>query len=375
MNPDPQTGKLAASRRLPQAGDLAPHASALAPAPSPQPRFCFPPFRYRHATRPFAKPMFSADLLAANLLSPMVLAFALGMVAMSLRSDLEIPASMHSAMSIFLLLAIGLKGGKAIALSDPSTLVIPILVTIAAGIVVTLLAYAALRRLVGLSTVDAAAVAAHYGSVSAVTFIAARDVAERVLGPTEGLLVALVVALEIPAIVVGLWLGQRKGGGRLWVSLREVLTGRTMMLLGGGLLIGVLAGPERAARVEPLFVGLFDGVLMLFLLDLGMAAARRLRDVRRVGVRLVAFAMLMPVVAGTLGVFVAHGIGFSAASSAVFGAMLASASYIAAPAAVRLGLPEANPSLYLTAALGMTFPFNLAIGIPIYLAAARWLAS
>jgi hypothetical protein len=318
--------------------------------------------------------MFSTELLAANLLSPMVLAFALGMLATGLRSDLEIPAAMHSAMSIFLLLAIGLKGGKAVALADPSSLLTPILVTIAAGVFTTLLAYAALRRLVGLTVVDAAAVAAHYGSVSAVTFIAARDLAERVIGPTDGLLVALVVALEIPAIVVGLWLGQRKAGGRLWESLREVLTGRTMMLLGGGLLIGVLAGPERMGRVQPLFVDLFDGVLMLFLLDLGMAAARRLRDVRRVGVRLLAFAVLMPVVAGTFGVFVAYAMGFAAASSAVFGAMLASASYIAAPAAVRLGLPEANPSLYLTAALGMTFPFNLAIGIPIYLAVARWLA-
>jgi hypothetical protein len=279
---------------------------------------------------------------------------------------------MHSAMSIFLLLAIGLKGGTALSGVAPGALVVPLLTTIGSGIAVTLLAFVALRRLVGLSTVDAAAVAAHYGSVSAVTFIAARDVAERALGPTDGLLVALVVALEIPAIVVGLWLGQRKGGGRLWISLREVLTGRTMMLLGGGLLIGVLAGPERTARVQPLFVGLFDGILMLFLLDLGMAAARRLRDVGRVGWRLVGFAIAMPLVAGIGGVAIGVAIGFTPASAAVFGAMLASASYIAAPAAVRLGLPEANPSLYLTAALGMTFPFNLAIGIPIYLAAARW---
>lgn len=318
--------------------------------------------------------MFSSELLAANLLSPMVLAFGLGVLAMVLRSDLEIPAAMHSAMSTFLLLAIGLKGGTALAQVGLAELVLPLLATILGGIGVTLVAYAALRRLVGLGPVDAAAVAAHYGSVSAVTFIAAREVAERALGPTSGMLVALVVALEIPAIVVGLWLGQRRTGGNLGGSLREVLTGRTMMLLGGGLLIGVLSGPERVARVQPLFVGLFDGILMLFLLDLGMAAARRLREVHRVGVRLVGFALTMPLLAGLAGVVIGGLVGFDPASAAVFGAMLASASYIAAPAAVRLGLPEANPSLYLTAALGITFPFNLAIGIPIYLAAASWLS-
>lgn len=319
----------------------------------------------------------TTELLSANLLSPMLLAFVLGAIASLLRSDLEIPPALHASLSLYLLLAIGLKGGVAVAQAPAGALLGPVLVTIAAGIATTFLVYAVLRKMVGLTRVDAAAVAAHYGSVSAVTFIAARDLAISNFGAVEGYLVALVVALEIPAIILGLWLGQ--GGfrerDRLWLSMREVLTGRTMILLGGGLLIGAIAGPERTERVQPLFVTLFDGVLMLFLLDLGMAAARRLRDVGKVGWRFVAFAFVVPLVHGVLGAGLGTWMGFSVGGAAVFGAMLASASYIAAPAAVRLGLPQANPSLYLTAALGLTFPFNLAIGIPIYLAAARYWGS
>lgn len=319
--------------------------------------------------------MLSSELLAANLLSPMVLAFALGMLATVIRSDLEIPPALHTSLSLFLLLAIGLKGGMAIAQSASGTLLIPLLGTVAAGFVTTGLAYGVLRKLVQLKRVDAAAVAAHYGSVSAVTFIAARDVATRSVGEVEGLMVALLVALELPAILFGLWLGQRGGHeSRLWLSLREVLTGRTMLLLGGGLLIGWIAGPERTARVTPLFVNLFDGVLMLFLLDLGMAAARRLRDLRKVGWPFIAFALLLPIAHGVAGAWLGTTLGLSVGGAAVFGAMLASASYIAAPAAVRTGLPEANPSLYLTASLGITFPLNLSIGIPLYLAAARYFA-
>ena len=319
--------------------------------------------------------VFSSELLAANLLSPMVLAFALGMLATVIRSDLDIPPALHTSLSLFLLLAIGLKGGMAIAQSASGTLLIPLVGTVAAGFVTTGLAYLVLRKLVRLKRVDAAAVAAHYGSVSAVTFIAAREVATRSVGEVEGLMVALLVALELPAILFGLWLGQRGGHeSRLWLSLREVLTGRTMLLLGGGLLIGWIAGPERTARVTPLFVNLFDGVLMLFLLDLGMAAARRLRDLRKVGWPFIAFALLMPMVHGIAGAWLGTALGLSVGGAAVFGAMLASASYIAAPAAVRTGLPEANPSLYLTASLGITFPLNLSIGIPLYLAAARYFA-
>jgi hypothetical protein len=268
-----------------------------------------------------------------------------------------------------------------VAQSNPADLVVPVLVTLVAGAATTLVAFGLLLRFVKLRRVDAAAVAAHYGSVSAVTFIAARDLAQRSLGDVDGVLVALVVALEMPAILIGLWLGLTQTAGstlvardRLWSSIREVLTGRSMLLLGGGLLIGIVAGPERTARVAPLYVNLFDGVLMLFLLELGMTAARRLRDVRQSGWRFVAFALVLPLVHGVAGTLLGGAIGFAPSSAAVFGAMLASASYIAAPAAVRLGLPDANPSLYLTASLGLTFPLNLALGIPLYLTVAQtWL--
>jgi uncharacterized protein len=319
--------------------------------------------------------MINTELLVSNLLSPIVMAFALGVVASLLRSDLEVPAPMHKAMSLYLLFAIGLKGGVALSNLQFSTLLLPVLVTIVAGVLTTVAAYFALRTWVGLRVIDAAAVAAHYGSVSAVTFIAARELALQVYGKVDDVLVALVVVLEIPAILIGLLLGQRQsqGGERLWHTLREVLTGRTVILLGGGLVIGTVAGTDGSARITPFFFTLFEGVLVLFLLDLGMAAAKRLGDVREVGWRFVVFSMLVPLAHGALGVGVGTWLGFGPGGAAVFGAMLASASYIAAPAAVRMGLPEANPSLYLTAALGLTFPFNLAIGIPLYLALAETL--
>lgn len=320
--------------------------------------------------------MFDPQLLAANLLSPMVLAFGLGVAATWLRSDLEVPQALHQSLSIFLLLAIGLKGGVAVSRTGAGELLLPLLVTVAAGCATTATSYWVARHFVRLSRVDAAALAAHFGCVSAVTFIAARDFAARAAGEAEGMLVALLVALEVPAILLGLALGLRERGGRgsIGPALREVATGKTMLLLGGGLLIGWISGEERSARVAPLFVTLFDGVLMLFLLDLGMAAARRMGDVRKVGWRLVAFSMLVPVVHGVAGAWIGSLVGLSLAGAAVFGAMLASASYIAAPAAIRTGLPQANPSLYLTAALGIAFPFNLALGIPLYFAAARLFA-
>jgi uncharacterized protein len=322
-----------------------------------------------------------ADIIASNLLSPIVLAFALGVLAALVKSDLEFPEALYHALTIYLLLAIGLKGGIALAATPLATIALPLLATVVLGVVTPLIAFAVLRWIGSIDNVNAAAIAAHYGSVSAVTFLAAQSFAQNIGEVVEGYLPALVAVLEVPAIVVALLLVGRRteaaaaavGGGR-GAALREVLTGRSIILLVGGVVIGYMADPQALAGVEPFFIGLFPGALTLFLLELGMVAARRMRDLRRVGPFLLGFGILMPIVHGFLGTWVGQLVGMSTGGSAILGTMVASASYIAAPAAVRVALPQANPAFYLTAALGVTFPFNLTLGIPLYFAFARWIA-
>ena len=314
----------------------------------------------------------SLDLLTANLLSPVVLAFALGMIARGLRSDLEIPSAIQSYLSIFLLLAIGLKGGVALHQGAPDNLWLLLGVTILAGIATAATAYLLARTWLRDDALQAGAIAAHYGSVSAVTFIAAQQFVERTGGEAPGVLVALVVALEIPAILLGI--GLARGGGRpSWHQVREVLTGRTAMLLIGGLAIGAIAGQDGVKAVDAMYFQLFQGMLMLFMLDMGLVAASQLRQLTRGVGRLVVFATLLPLVHGLAGTAIGHAVGLGVAGATVFGAMLASASYIAAPASVRASLPEADAGRCITASLGLTFPFNLALGIPSYAAFARWL--
>ena len=316
------------------------------------------------------------EILTASLLSPVVLAFLLGAIAALIKSDLEIPDALYQALSIYLLFAIGLKGGVALSETPLTEVWRPVLATLALGVLTPLTAYTVLRRLGKFDVVNAAALAAHYGSVSAVTFIAAQSVALAAGVPAEGFLPALVAVLEVPAILVGLLIAYA-GGGRAgsWQSaLREVVVGRSIVLMVGGMVIGWIAGTEGTAKVAPFFVAGFQGALTLFLLDMGITAAKRLKDLRQVGPFLVAFGVIMPILHGALGVWAGTAAGLGVGGAAVLGAMVASASYIAAPAAVRVGLPEANPAFYLTASLGITFPFNLTIGIPLYIALARALA-
>ena len=316
-----------------------------------------------------------SDILLASLLSPVVLAFVLGALAVAVRSDLEIPEPLYQSLSIYLLLAIGLKGGMALSETPLAAVALPAAVTLALGLVTPLTSYGVLRHFGGFDRVNAAALAAHYGSVSVVTFIAAQTVATYAGAPPEAFMSALVAVLEVPAILVGLMIAHAGGGraGSWQKALREVVTGRSIVLLVGGMVIGAVAGTDGMAPVVPFFVVGFQGALVLFLLDMGMVAARRLRDLRRVGPFLVAFGVLMPLAHGALGVWAGGVAGLSVGGAAVLGAMVSSASYIAAPAAVRVGLPEANPAYYLTASLGVTFPFNLTVGIPLYLALATWL--
>ncbi|WP_117238269.1 sodium-dependent bicarbonate transport family permease [Thermus sediminis] len=314
--------------------------------------------------------MDALELFRLNLLSPMVLAFFLGVASRLIRSDLAFPEAMYTALSLYLLFAIGLKGGVELSKTPLGLLLLPLLATLFLGLFRPLSGYLLARRLLRVGRADAGALAAHYGSVSAVTFLAALTFVQAVGGRPEGFLPTLVALLEVPGIVLALLVAKR-GGGDLREAVHEVLTGKSVVLLLGGLLVGALSGEAGMERVKPFFVDPFYGVLTLFLLDLGMVAASRLSTLKGVGPRLVLYGAGLALFHGALGVYLGHLAGLSVDGATVFGAMAASASYIAAPAAVRLALPEANPSLYLAASLAVTFPFNLILGIPLYHALAQ----
>ncbi len=316
--------------------------------------------------------METLDLLRLNLLSPMILAFALGVLARLLKSDLAFPEALYTALSIYLLFAIGLKGGVEVAETPLTVLLLPTLATLLLALFRPLLGYALARGFLKVDRLNAAALAAHYGSVSAVTFLAAFTFARAAGQSPEGFMPALVALLEVPGIVLALALA-RRGEVGLGPVFREALTGKSVFLLLGGFLVGAVSGEAGMERVKAFFVDPFYGALTLFLLDLGMVAASRLADLRKVGFRLVLYGTLLPLLHGAIGVCLGHLAGLSVGGSMVLGAMAASASYIAAPAAVRMAIPEANPSLYLGASLAVTFPFNLVLGIPIYYALAVWM--
>jgi len=295
----------------------------------------------------------------------MVLAFALGMVAVLLKSDLTLPPGIYNALSIYLLFSIGLKGGVALSEASFRELWAPALATLGLGVVTALTSFFSALKLGKLDRANAASLAAHYGSVSAVTFIAAQSFAQAQNIPTEGYLPALVAVLEIPAILLALMLAGSRDGGSFGKLVHELLTGKTILLLLGGIVIGTLAAKEGFEQVRPMFGDLFKGALTFFLLEMGLLAAQRLRDLGRRWLFLTMFGVTMPLVNGALGVCAGTLAGMSPGGAGVLGSMAASASYIAAPAAVRVALPQANVSVSLSAALAITFPFNLAFGIPL----------
>ncbi len=307
------------------------------------------------------------EVALQNLTSPPVLAFALGLLAVAVKSDLRLPESVYQALSIYLLLGIGIKGGVALSQSSFDEIWLPIIGALLLGLLTPWLAFKFLGFATKLDTVNRGAVAAHYGSTSLVTFTAALIFLEAQQVSVEGYVTTLLAIMEIPGIIVGLMLAS-KGLGRAvnWKdSLTEVLTARSIVLLAGGLFLGLVTGTSGYARIEPFFGALFTGVLTLFLLEMGIVAGRRIPDIKSAGIGLIGVSIAFPIIAGSLGVLTGHLTGMGIGGSAVLGVLTASASYIAAPAAVRLALPEASPGIYLTASLGITFPFNLIVGIPL----------
>ncbi|MDP1715036.1 MAG: sodium-dependent bicarbonate transport family permease [Anaerolineales bacterium] len=322
------------------------------------------------------------ELITSNLLTPMVLCYVLGLIAGRLGSDLRIPNQLYESITIYLLLAIGFKGGVEIAQTGLASLLLPGLFSVTLGIMIPLYVYPLLRRLGRLSRADSASIAAHYGSVSAVTFAAALTMLETLHIPYNGFMNALLALMESPAIIVGVILAGRaqtlenksETAAIDWrFLLREALLSKSVLLLLGGLAIGVLSGENGMKATQAFFVAPFKGVLSLFLLELGISTAERLNDLRRAGVFLTAFGIILPIFNGALGVGTGWLAGLNLGGATLLGVLAASASYIAAPAAMRVAVPSANPSLSLTAVLGVTFPFNITLGLPLYLGMARWL--
>jgi hypothetical protein len=306
-------------------------------------------------------------------LDPVVLFFVFGLVAGLLKSELKLPAALYETLSIILLLAIGLHGGVELAEQASVQLLGQAGLVLLLGIGLPLLAFVLLRGL-RFDRVNAAAVAAHYGSVSAGTFavVVAFLVSRQI--SFESYMPLFVAILEIPAILVGILLAKGVSRGTDWKELgREIFLGKSIMLLLGGLVIGAVAGKEAIKPLEPLYTSMFKPVLAFFLLEMGLIASSQLGALRQFGLRLATFALLMPLLGALIGALLARFMGLSLGGTAMLATLAASASYIAVPAALRLALPEANPSLSLTASLGITFPFNILIGIPLYLALAEQL--
>ncbi len=318
--------------------------------------------------------MILSSILVDNILTAPVIAFVVALLATLLRFDVRIPESLYSILSTYLLLAIGIKGGKALVVSSPSELWKPLIAATAIGVITPIIAYFLFQKLAGLNVTNSAALAAHYGSVSAVTFTVLLSTLESHQISYEGFVSGLLAILEIVGIVVALFLAQHFSGSTNWKSgLSEVIRGKSITYLATGLLIGGIVGPDRLAPTDTLFVGLFSGALTLFLVELGAVAAQRMREFKDAGARVIVLGIVLPIVNGSLGAVLGAFAGLSTGGVAVMATLAASASYIAAPAAIRIALPNASPGIYVTASLGITFPFNLIIGIPIYIEIAKYL--
>lgn len=320
------------------------------------------------------------DLLITNLLQPIVLAFLLGTLAGAIKSELELPEAVIKLLAIYLLFSLGITGGRELAKADFDSIWSISGVTVLMTFGIPTLAYVITRRLGKMDISNSAAIAAHYGSVSTATFFASMSFATAMGTPAEGYLAAAVAFMEfgviyslvIARVAMGKADGKQIQAADLFLS---VIRGRGILLLVGGMIIGMIATDKQWQQISPFYEGLFRGMLMLFLLEMGMTAARQIKAFREVGAFMAGFGILMPIIHGIIGVSLASFAGLSVGGAFVFGAICASASFIDAPAACRASLPQANPGIYLTSSLGVTLPFNLLVGLPLYYQYAKWLAT
>ena len=308
------------------------------------------------------------SIAEANLTSVGVLGFIFGFAASRVKSDVRVPDAIYQFLSIYLLFGIGLKGGHSLKSTPLADLVVPALATLACGVLIPLLAFTFLKLARGLNNVDRGSIAAHYGSTSLVTFSAAILFLESNSIFVEGFAPALLTIMEIPGLIVGIFLASRSLTAKVgWAeTMREVLLGKTVLLLIGGLAIGFITSNQGYEKVSPFFVDLLSGFLVLFLIHLGYLAGSSFAEIKSVGRPLVIFAVLFPILSGAIGVSAGSLIGLSIGGATMLGVLSASASYIAAPAAVSVALPQASKTIALMSSIGITFPFNLILGIPIY---------
>ncbi len=315
------------------------------------------------------------QILISNLTNPTLLFFLLGIFAAIVKSDLEIPPGSVKFISLYLLFAIGFKGGQELA---HSTFSVEILYSLLFGVVVAsvipIYTFFILKR--RLSVSDAAAVAAAYGSVSAVTFVAATSFLEAQKVEFGGEMVAVMALMESPAIIVGVILMMRytsgpSGEGRLKNIFQHSFTNGSVLMVLGSLFIGIIADSKQAEGIKPFTTDIFKGFLAIFLLEMGMVTAKRFAAFRKYGLFVTGFALVIPAINGCI-VAVASGlITQNVGNRFIFAILAASASYIAVPAAMRLAAPKADPGLYLPMALGLTFPFNITVGLPLYYAIVK----
>ena len=315
-----------------------------------------------------------------GLLDPTILFFIFGLIAGLSKSNLEIPPAISKFLSLYLLMALGLKGGFALAKSGMNeSILISLACAVGLAVVIPLLSFWLLRRIV--SAFDAAAVAATYGSVSAVTFITATQILEATQIGFGGHMAAAMALMESPAIILAVLFANKvrqeqktqtqTNNVKLSSLLHESLTDGAQLLLLGSLLIGILSGEQGQAMMKPFSVDLFKGLLAFFLLDMGLTAARNLPGLKGQSVLVFVYALLAPMVHASLAFILAKFFGLALGDTVLLMVLAASASYIAVPAVVRYSIPEANPSLYIGMSLGITFPFNIVIGIPSYLKIAQ----
>ena len=333
-----------------------------------------------------------------NLLDPALLFFLCGVIAGAVRSNLEIPPAITRFLALYLLMSLGLKGGFALAKSGLTPdVAIGLVCAVVLAVAVPALGFLVLRRLV--APFDAVAIAATYGSVSAVTFITATQYLEGHRVDYGGHMAAAMALMESPAIVMGLLATQvlrqrstaaatgavemtgggaalaRHGGPSLSIAhvLRESFTDGAQLLLLGSMAVGLLSGEAGKAAMQPFSGDLFKGMLSFFLLDMGLLTARNAAQLRDKARGLLAYGVIAPPLHAALALALAFAVGMSAGNGALLAVLAASASYIAVPAVLRHAVPEANPALYFGMSLGLTFPFNILIGIPLYTGAASWL--
>lgn len=322
----------------------------------------------------------SSELILATLLSPIVLFFVLGLIAALMRSQMSVPESFAKGLAIYLMMAIGLKGGVEMSKTALTPEIFAVAgVALGLSFALPFMAYFLLRLTSKMTKIDAAATAGHYGSISIVTFVVATQALQLTGIVTSGYMVAMAALMEVPAIMSALLLARRGvikeadvAGSEKGELFREVFLNASVVVLVGALLIGWLTGETGMEKIEAFFVTPFQGVLCLFLLDMGLNAGRGLRrGWRQLDIGSLSFGIFMPLIGAIIAGGLAKLIGLSVGDAALLITLAASASYIAVPAAMRLALPQAQPSIYLTLSLGVTFPFNLTLGIPLYIALAQ----